>query len=427
METQGHARCVTEGAAHPGWSFERLYVVSIPLAAGIASVSGLNIGGLHYTGFLWMAYLCLGSLLVIRNPEAVRFPIRWWAPFLALAIASTFWGGFADSRQSQAILQWTATMVVGMVASMTVRNENDLRIIFRGFSCALALIVATFLYFHYGPGSGWHNVEMHRGFSDRTAAITLALIAAVAIARFRSNPRRGVLVLGTCLVVEILTGSRTATAAILLAAFASPLWRERLTKIAFLLGIAALLVLVVHTAAFQERFFFGGQGTIGDLFEGNIDSSGRYALWPALWAESLEKPILGHGIGTAGVYLAVQGFLLGHPHNEYLRVVFELGFVGLVFFLGAFACIGIDAWRRALACKGEARHAFAAVCTGIFVLLIMCTTDNPLPYNLAFMHPLFLLIGAAYGAAGSLPDKERGGSVSSHASQSGFLYARRTE
>ena len=407
IEARIHTTMMQSGAARPGWSLEWFFVASVPVAAGIATVSGPTIGGMQYTGFLWLGCLGLGTLLLMRNPDSVRFPVRWLAPFLVLVIVSTLWGGIADSRQSQTVLQWAATIAVGMVASMTVRNTDDLRRMFTCFGVAIVIALAAFVFFYCGPGAKWQDSATARGFSDRTATITLALCAAIAIARFGATPRWSLLVVATCLGIAILTGSRMATAAMLLAPFANPLWRGWLPRLAYLAGIGVLLIFVVHTTAFQERFFFGEQRAMHDLVEGNINSSGRYELWPVLWAEAMKSPVFGHGIATAGIYMDDQGFLLGHPHNEYLRVVFELGFVGLACFLGAVAFIGTDAWRRALATSGELSHAFAAVCMGMAVLLVMCATDNPLPYNVAFMHPLFLLIGAAYGAADNLSGKER--------------------
>ncbi len=416
IEATTHATTMQLGAAHPAWSLERLFVASVPVAAGIATVSGPTIGGMQYTGFLWLGHLGLGILLLMRNPDSVRFPLRWLAPFLVLVIVSTLWGGIADSRQSQTVLQWAATIAVGMVASMTVRNTDDLRRMFTCFGVAIVIALAAFVFFYCGPGAKWQDSATARGFSDRTATITLALCAAIAIARFGASPRGSLLVLVACLSVGVFTGSRMATAAMLLAPFANPLWRGWVAKSAYLGGILVSLVFVVNTTAFQERFFFGEQRAVHDVVEGNINSSGRYELWPVLWKEAMESPVFGHGIATAGIYMDDQGFLLGHPHNEYLRVVFELGFVGLACFLVAVAFIGTDAWRRARAASGELSHAFAAVCMGMAVLVVMCATDNPLPYNVAFMHPLFLLIGAAYGVACASPSESRPQCTPGHAS-----------
>lgn len=416
IEATTHATTMQFRAAHPAWSLERLFVASVPLAAGIATVSGPTIGGMQYTGFLWIGHLGLGTLLLVRNPDVARFPLRWITPFLVLVLASTLWGGIADVRQSQTVLQWAATITVGMIASMSVRNAVDLRRMFTCFRVGMAIALAAFVFFYYGPGVKWQDSAAGRGFSDRTAAITLALFAAVAIAHLGPSPRRSLLVVATCLGIAILTGSRMATAAMLLAPFANPLWRGWVTKSAYFGGIIVSLVFVMHTTAFQERFFFGEQRAVHDVVEGNINSSGRYELWPVLWKEAMERPVFGHGIATAGMYMDDQGFLLGHPHNEYLRVVFELGFVGLACFVVAVAFIGTDAWRRARAASGELSHAFAAVCMGMAVLLVMCATDNPLPYNVAFMHPLFLLIGAAYGAASASPSESRPRCTPGHAS-----------
>lgn len=388
-----------EWAAPTGVSLDRLYVLSVPIAAGISSVSGPRFGGLHYTGFIWMAYLCCGTLLVLRHPDAIRFPVRLWLPFVGLALMSLIWGGLDSFRQIQAILQWTTTVVVGMVASMTVRREDDLERLMRAYGWALLLVTGMFLFFHFGPGTRWQDSDAGRGFSHRTAAITLALLAGVASVHVSRRAVRRTAAWSGCLLLGIVTGSRMATACMMLAPLANPLWRSKAGKAGFVLGLGLLTVLLANTAAFQERFFHSGRGNLGSLFSGDLDSSGRDHLWSFLWSEALQRPFFGHGAGSSAAYLQKAGFLLAHPHNEYLRIVFEMGFVGLAVFMGAVVLQGFDCYGRALKAGPGVRYAFAAAVVGLFILLVISVTDNPLVYNLGFMHPLFALIGAAYGAA----------------------------
>ena len=37
---------------------------------------------------------------------------------------------------------------------------------------------------------------------------------------------------------------------------------------------------------------------------------------------------------------------------------------------------------------------------GFVVLLVIAFTDNPITYGVWYMHPLFAVLGGAYGAAG---------------------------
>lgn len=312
---------------------------------------------------------------------------------------SLIWGSLENFRQTQAIFQWTTTVMVGMVASMTVRSENDLDSLMRAYGWALVMVAAMFLFFHFGPGARWQDSEASRGFNHRTAAITLALLAGLASVRISRRTLGNAVAWSVCLLIGLMTGSRMATACIMVAPLANPLWRSKAGKAGFVLGLALAVAVLANTAAFQERFFHSGRGNLSSLFTADLDSSGRDHLWSSLWSEALQRPFFGHGVGSSAAYLQKAGFLLDHPHNEYLRIVFEMGFVGLAVFIGAVVLQGFDSYRRALKAGPGVRYAFAAAAVGLFILLVISVTDNPLVYNLGFTHPLFALIGAAYGAA----------------------------
>src|SRR5205085_6961999 len=86
--------------------------------------------------------------------------------------------------------------------------------------------------------------------------------------------------------------------------------------------------------------------------------------------------------------------------NDYLRVGFELGLVGLAIFLAVLAWqlghLAVQIRRS----RGVVRTAFTASWLGLLAFLISACTDNTLSYNLWYMDPLFAVMGAAYGVAG---------------------------
>jgi O-antigen ligase len=57
---------------------------------------------------------------------------------------------------------------------------------------------------------------------------------------------------------------------------------------------------------------------------------GRIEYWVELWPIAMEKPLIGHGIGTAEM-VAEQNLHVGTaPHNDYLRLMLEIGVVGMI-------------------------------------------------------------------------------------------------
>jgi O-antigen ligase len=87
------------------------------------------------------------------------------------------------------------------------------------------------------------------------------------------------------------------------------------------------------------------------------------------------------------------------PHNDYLRLGYELGIVGLVFYVGL---VLWQLWwlaRLVRTNEGVVRQAAAAAWMGWAAFLIVAVSDNPLMYTLCFMTPIFVLAGAANSVA----------------------------
>lgn len=132
------------------------------------------------------------------------------------------------------------------------------------------------------------------------------------------------------------------------------------TIVASMGGMFVLLVLIVSilfALGFGDMLY---ERTIGVSTRGNAFdiSSGRTSLWGNALAVMFEQPlslILGYGWGS---YRYFPEFTLA-PHNTYLKVFFELGFVGLVLMLTAL----FNIFRIAL---DGVRHADASAAPFLF-------------------------------------------------------------
>jgi O-antigen ligase len=156
---------------------------------------------------------------------------------------------------------------------------------------------------------------------------------------------------------------------------------------------------VFYSSAFQARFFYTGSGTLTDVAQGKLDTSGRFESWPYVWDEAWRHPLQGSGIGSTHAFVSRIWEDVSLVHCDFLRVGFELGLVGVALFILVFAWQTWDLWRGTRTTSGWTRAAFGGALMGMIVFWINACTDNPLGYNLWYMDPLFALIGAAYGVA----------------------------
>jgi O-antigen ligase len=388
----------TEAPARDGAGF--LYLLGIPLAAGLATAERFDILGFNYTGLMWMFFLVVGALLVLSEKTRpgetpIYFPLKPWLAWCAFLTLSLCWCEPLESRNLQDALQLGMPVLVGVAASLFVRTEEQLDRLLRVFGPAVFLLALCPVLTRLGGFAAMGLTP-----TNRSLGLTAALAGCVFMARFPERVAGPLFGWGICILLTFVTGSRMATITLLFIPVLHPLYATQLWRVVMILAIAGLGVGLFYSPIFQERFFYEGSGTLTDVLEGDFLSFGRFESWPDIWDEAWRRPWLGAGVGSAYNFVPTVWEDMHHVHNDYLRVGFELGLTGLALFLGVVAWQLYDLRTRIEQSTGVTRTAFAASWLGLLVFLISAFTDNTLGYNLWFTNPLFAVMGAAYGVAG---------------------------
>lgn len=142
---------------------------------------------------------------------------------------------------------------------------------------------------------------------------------------------------GINLIIIILTGTRTPMAAAMFLAVVMLLFSGGRTlniSAKVNLSIVGLLVIggviVLWWPAIETRLLrsFGDDG---------IYMSGRDVIWDYFLRAFWENPWFGRGLGTGAVLLVGELNVTTAAHNEYLRLLTDVGIVGLVLFICGFA------------------------------------------------------------------------------------------
>jgi O-antigen ligase len=208
---------------------------------------------------------------------------------------------------------------------------------------------------------------------------------------------------GFTIVTIALSFSRTA---LVIAIVLFPLSQISLTSFkGFMrMTLTILLIVTVSFLAFtfvepiRTRFTaVGDNATVGGV---KINTSGRSAAWPVAYASAMESPWIGKGPGSVGMILAKRvGPAFAHPHNDYLRILHDFGFIGLTFWLLGYWQLIIKTWQNwQWADKNDQENAYihlAAFLSLVAVALAMIS-DNVVVYIFA-MAPLGILVGASLG------------------------------
>lgn len=374
-----------------------LYLMSAPLVAAVACFERLEIAGLNYTGYLWMSYLAAGIVLVLAeknsNPnEVMNFPWKPWAIWFGYVWLSLAWTQHLQFGNVREAVQISMPLLIGVAGSLFVRTMPQLESLVRAYSWTLVPLMFSLALIRLGVAEAL-GLEP----APRVLGLTAALVGCVFLSGIQQRRMVSLLGWGACIALTTISGSRMATVVLLIVPAIHPLYRRKLTRMAIITGLVGLGIALFHTPVFQERFFADGAGSLSDVFEGNFLSFGRFETWPDLWEEAWQHPVFGAGVGSICAKLVEMDATMTHPHNDYLRIGFDGGLVGLSVFALVAVWQIVDFRRNMARTSGIRQQVFAAAYLGFFVFLITSITDNTLVYNLWYMDPLFVLMGAAYG------------------------------
>jgi len=373
-----------------------LYVAATPALAGV-SMFDFRVGGLNYTGFVWLAQLLAGlyllSMILLTSRRQMDLtPWYPWFAWIGYLWLSLFWTKELDGKNVQDALQYTMPIVVGIIGATSIRTVGELKLVFASFVFALVGVsLYTFLFINEIFDPTW--LETH----VRSAALTTTVMGCVFLAAF---PNRWVLPLsgwGACVAITTLTSSRMATLALLAAFVLHPLVKAIQWKVAAVAACALIALGLFYTPTFQKHFFAGGSGDISDLASGKVDDLGRLDAWTLAWDQAIETPLLGKGVGSIHDFVDTIWEDTNQIHNDYLRLFYEVGLIGLAIYMSVAGWQLLALRKRMNETSGIARTALAGSYLGLCALLITCITDNTITYNLFYTDPLFALLGAVYG------------------------------
>ena len=139
-------------------------------------------------------------------------------------------------------------------------------------------------------------------------------------------------------------------------------------------------------------------GAVDSVGGVSVNTSGREKYWSTTWDSYLTSPIVGHGAGSADLLVTDTYGKADHPHNDYLRILHDLGAIGAVLWIAGYLLLLI---RCAMAWNAGPRgvpstelHMTATL--GLIAVAIAMITDNVVIYVFA-MAPLALVVGMSIG------------------------------
>jgi O-antigen ligase len=227
---------------------------------------------------------------------------------------------------------------------------------------------------------------------SRSAALAALVPLSWFLARVRCGEKDYLRWALICSFIPLFTLSRAATAIsalLLVVAVPRSIGRTRLRRLLLIvgLGISAFL-LFNYYAPIRQR---NRKGDLSLSFGPyRVNAAGRTKVWSDLWNEVQGNWVFGHGMATSRV---TSGHF-DHPHQDYLRLLYEGGAFALMLWLFALTFLFVQLRRRLyLSSTGANPFAFC----GMFLLItvsLAALTDNVLVYSWV-MIPTGIMAGLA--------------------------------
>ena len=319
-------------------------------------------------------YLALLGLLV--RPQGLGFPLplRWAVVFLLWALMSAL---FAISPETAwpVLIEWLKALVIFFVVVNVLRTPQQLRFYLLLILVAFAIYPARGTLINYVTGNRlfgraiWN--QMYANPNDLGALTLLMLGLALAIATVKTQDvrvrRAAAAFVPVVLLIILLTQSRGVFLG-LLVGFGPPLLtrlrkRSSGTTPAVLAVLAVIAVLVPATSWHRLESITNLTQTIGETHTSPSSTPGNLSLYSKVAEDSARQrfeilktglhiaanhPILGVGIGGYREANARYAPLLGahDAHNTYVSLAAEMGFPGLLLWLGLVGSVLAQVRRR---------------------------------------------------------------------------------
>ena len=316
-----------------------LFVILRPALDFSTKETIIKLGGfdLNFAAILGIVILIFTAWILISKHKAIKSKtlLSLWVVFLAVNFLSLFFS-FSFSASLAELARLLTIFSMFLLGFMLIENNHDLTKLIKVIIFS-SLVPAFSALWQLINGSGLKDANDLRVYGTfahpNMLAFFLCLSIVLTVFIFLNNNRRKIssmlytLLMILELILLIFTYTRGAW--LVLGIFIIIIGLLHFRKfLAISIVVFSLLYLVV--TPFQMRV----NSLITPDPYGSINW--RLELWSDAYSYMKNKPVLGHGLGTASLVIAdKRGPKLGspEPHNDYLRLGLDAGFLGVTSYL----------------------------------------------------------------------------------------------
>lgn len=376
-------------------------------------LSGL--GGSTVSGVLLVLYVAALAVLLLAQGQLGKglavfaIPVTW-AAWSVFTLVYTDW---LDEGIRLAFKIWYP-LLVGMMAYFVCLRPSGVRNVRTAWYVGYAVTSTVALVRLALDGlSVYASGEVYRYSSlnhPSPFSFYMLVTFVFAFSLWNQGRRRlDALVAATAALQVVLSMTRISIGSLVLALLVISLlqmgsWWKRFKGLALTTVVASVILGALITfPVLQGGVFFKPVSSVGELFSdsGNLNTQGRDVVWAAIIDEyGAEDMLSGRGLGSSTRFLDVteaRQLGAGVVHSEYLRVLYEQGLVGLLWFVGILVASALYLGKRARRAAALKRALLSAACVATVMYATISITDNSLDYYSVLGQ--YVVILAAMGLA----------------------------
>lgn len=383
--------------------------IRLPFIIWVVVLSTLTatIGGqfLNYqiAGLGWFVPLVFSVLIFLKTSGRIKFPVFIWIPWILLVMIYLIFAKAPNAFQRSIMM--LCPVVIGITVSKLRIGESELE----SFN-KLCRYLAVALYIVVIIKAGiivTGALPVATGMAAE--AMTGTLLCALFASSYVLGKKKELAWWAAFAAIPYIALTRTG---ILAAGITLPLTfapMKVFKRSILVILIVMLAIPVFYSQRVQHKMFYSGSGTLAEVSPDNPDlaTSGRKALWEKLEAEIDNAPYFGHGANASEPFIAMLTGGLTHPHNDWLRLLYDYGYFGAIIFALCMIAQVLHILKRAKDAKGETRILLYAGASTFISFVLFMFSDNIILYAAFFGNLQFTILGLAYAAYAGPPADDR--------------------
>jgi O-antigen ligase len=376
---------------------------------------------LYYTGLgrfipniralsaLTVSLLSLCCLLLY--PSRIIFPIKLWIPWIVFLLFRAFISDYNYAIYRPLLMIAPMLYAAGLSVFRFKEKilDNFINFIHFYFIFLLLFAVKNILLGHHF----FKNFSFSDDFSGFVGIIDFFCLFASFFITLWSN-KKGSHYIVYCGVILFLAFVNSLRGVIVTLLFTIPcnfFSAKKISRMVVIVTIPFLFLFLFNTERMQRKNFHSNKGVLEDISFENEDfsSNARKIMWDRLILGILDNPWWGHGSNASGYCVDVAGGGRDNPHNDYLRLIYDFGFIGFGIFVLTILAQLKNIYEHIKTSKGIVRLFFILSLNSYIPFLLLMMFDNVILYVMDFLYLQYTVITFAYiGYANQIRKPERG-------------------